>query len=291
MPVPSSSTRLAVPLLLLVGVAAASFSYLGHHSPTLGDHGWSTVLLVIVGSAAAAAALSAVTLSSPAPAVVVARPAALRVRELSRSDLRHVARLHADALPHGFLTKLGQPFLRAYDRTFADSPHAVAYVAEVDGHPVGFLLGVTDPGRHAGWMRRERRGRLATLGVLGLATHPVTARHFLRTRVGRYLRAWRGGRGRRGAAGSTASVEPAVLSHIAVEAGGRGSGAGRLLVERFLGAASAAGVPEARLLTLTDDDGAGAFYRRLGWRPCGERPGAADAPAMIELSHDLRATR
>ena len=266
--------------LIAVGLTAASLSFVGHHVLSFDGHAWSTVFLVILGSAAAAAGMWVVAGGAAPSTVVVARPSVVTTRPLHASDLRWVARLHAEALPHGFLVTLGHPFLRSYDRTFADSPHAVALVAEIDGHPIGFLLGVLRPTAHRRFVRRRRAGRLAVLGTLGLLARPGTGVQFARTRLGRYLRAWRSG----GAPPEPGGHEPAVLSHIAVEPGARGAGAGALLVRRFADAARAAGAADARLLTVVDDAGASAFYRQLGWRIVGTRSATSGTPARHELA-------
>ena len=278
------TSRIGIPVILLVGLAAATLSYLGHHTPSLDGHAVWNAFLVIAGSAAAAAAVSAFTRRPPAADIVIARPSALSARVMEPGDIHHVARLHAEALPHGFLVSLGQTFLQSYDRTFAESPHAVAFVADVDGYPVGFLLGVLQPDAHARFLRRRRGGRLALLGLLALAWHPSATKRFIRTRVGRYVRAWRS----KGEPRPRPSSAPAVLSHVAVEPGARGAGAGRLLVERFIDAAREAGADEARLLTVADDDGSSAFYRRLGWRLVDHRPDDASGPSMDEFALELR---
>ena len=58
---------------------------------------------------------------------------AIRVRPLGGDDLGWASSLQRSELPHGFFTRLGLPFLRAYQRTFVDSPYALALVAEDGG--------------------------------------------------------------------------------------------------------------------------------------------------------------
>ena len=278
------TSRFGIPILVAVGLTAATLSYLGHHWPRFDGHALDSAFIVVLGSAAAAAAIiSALPARAATADVVVARPTAITVRAMQRGDLPYVARLHATALPHGFFTTLGQPFLRAYDRTFADSPYAVAFVAEVDGHPIGFLLGLLRPLAHSRFVRRRHGGRLALMGALSLVVRPRVAGRFLRTRVGRYARAWR----RSGALPAVREQEPAILSHVAVEPGARGSGTGRRLVETFVEAARRADAVEARLLTRADD-GATPFYRHLGWQVVERRQAADEAIAVDELALPLQ---
>jgi ribosomal protein S18 acetylase RimI-like enzyme len=265
----------------LLAAAGAALAYAAHHAPTFDGHGWSTLLTIVLAAALTGTVVARAARADVKP-LVVARTSALVVRPLEPRDLPAVARLHGEALPHGFLARLGQRFLRAYDATFADSPHAIALVADVGGHPLGFILGVLDPVSHRAWLRRERRARLAVLGFLGLAARPGVAVHFARTRMTRYARAWRGAPG--GVTDGTRLQPVAVLSHIAVEEGGRGLGAGRVLVDAFVAAARAAGASEARLLTAKADEGASAFYRRLGWAHRGTRAADGSSPRMDELA-------
>lgn len=251
----------------LVGLAAALLGYGVHHLPLLRGHPTVGVAAGLGVAALLAAGLGRLVGGTrpPAPAaIVVAAPGGGRIRPLHRDDLRFCARLHLEALPHGFFAHLGPRFLRAYYATFIESPHAVALVAAVRGHPAGVIVGIIDPPLHKSWVLRHRGPWLALLGATALGARPSLAARFLRTRLSRYARSWR--RHRHGetppAAGNGA---PAVLSHIAVLPGARGSGSGARLVRSFEAAASRAGARRAVLTTVTGQDGAGAFYARLGW--------------------------
>lgn len=116
-------------------------------------------------------------------------------------------------------------------------------------------------------MIRRRGLRLAVGGLVALASRPRSALRFVTTRLGRYARAWRnrGSREESGQAGLDRA--PAVLSHVAVLPGARKSGVGRGLVSAFADASLEAGADRATLVTLEDQDGAGAFYAGLGWTP------------------------
>lgn len=187
------------------------------------------------------------------------------VRDMAADDLRFSAELHCRCLPHGLFPSLGPRFMAAYIELFRDSPHAVAYVAEVDREVVGYLVGTLEPAAHARWVARRRALRLALLGVLALLTRPSVAVRFLRTRALRYVAAlarhWRP----RGDASGAAVRPSAVLSHVAVSPDRRGHGAGGLLVDHFMVRVAESGVGSARLVTRRDAGGAGGFYRSLGW--------------------------
>lgn len=194
--------------------------------------------------------------------------------ELTDRHLRFAAALQARVLPQGFFVHLGSWWLRAYYRTFADSPHGVALVAVVADRPVGVLVGTTRNAAHYAWVLRRRGLRLAALGLLALVSRPQVAAYFLRTRASRYARRLLRGLRRRAAAspGGAAVTDVAVLTHLGVMETARGAGIGGALVQRFVAAAAAAGACEAVLVTKTNDAGAGGFYKRLGWTHVNDRP-------------------
>lgn len=190
----------------------------------------------------------------------------LRVRPLAEADAPFAADLHAEALPNGIIACLGRRGLRAYYRGFIRSPHAIAWLAEREG-PVGMVVGTADPSAHRRWERRHHALRLAVPVADALVRHPVFVGQFAAERLARLLRTRR----RRGRApGPRASS--AVLSHVAVSAKARRSGAGTALVEAFTAAAQRAGVDTVQLVT-PFDGGAVEFYDRLGWRRVAETVG------------------
>jgi GNAT superfamily N-acetyltransferase len=192
------------------------------------------------------------------------------VQPLSHDDVAYAATLHAAALQHGFFGRLGPGFLVPYYGSFVSSPHAVAMLATKAGSRAGVLVGTVGNAAHYAWVLRHHGVRLAWHGLVALLARPSELAFFLRTRVFRYLRGLvrlslgsrRPGRPRPGAAGG----RTAVLTHVAVDARRRGGGVGAALVEAFTGAAVAAGCDEACLVTLAGPDGAGEFYKCLGWQ-------------------------
>lgn len=197
------------------------------------------------------------------------------LRPLTTADLGRVAGLHRRELPHGLFPLLGRGFLRRYHATFLASPHAVALAAPAHGEPAAFLVGTLDQRAHHQWLARHRSLRLVVAGLLGLLTHPRALVLFVRTRVGRYLRALlrmvRPRPARAAPARRAAGDGPvAVLMHVAVDPACRGDGLGRHLTEAMVDRAQQAGADEVRLVT-RDRDGAGGFYERLGWSPATRR--------------------
>lgn len=181
------------------------------------------------------------------------------------------ARLHADALPHGFFASLGEQYLRVYYMSFLSSPHACALMADLNGVPLGFVVGALDPEAHRSFTIRRHGARLALQGARALVRRPRLGVDFLCTRLGRYTK------------GIVRTLRPrssppsgeqhprvmgrlGVLSHIAVVPDARGAGVGEALVEAFVQSARSASVHRLQLLTLADGHGATTFYDRLGWR-------------------------
>lgn len=164
------------------------------------------------------------------------------------------------------------------------APSAGAPAGGAPAEPIGFLVGSTDQVRHVAEVVRRHRAGLAFAGLVALAGRPRLAAHFIRTRARTYLsRIFRnanaGGRQSADSAESgaptaatitTAADQVAVITAVAVDNAARGSGAGQLLVERFLKEARAAGAPRAELVAMLGEGSAAPFYDRLGWIAVGE---------------------
>lgn len=214
----------------------------------------------------------------------------LRVRDLRPGDVPASAAMHLDVLGMEFLARFGAGFLAAYHRAWVRSPAGLALaVVDVDGRLAGVMLGSLDPAVHYPWMLRRAGAGLAVRLAAGALRDPALARDLVATRATRYLRAvWRQLPGRRGRPGSAGNPHPAggegqvgpgdggtpgsragEITHLMVAPGGRGSGAGRALVEATEDRARAAGVRELVLVTPPDLEARG-FYRHLGWEEDGE---------------------
>lgn len=212
------------------------------------------------------------------------RPVLVR-RAGTSADERVTAQLHVDAL-EGMFVRFGVGFVRSYHASFRRSPHAVSYAVEGPDGIVGFLVGTIENEAHYRWLARRASPTLVPRAVLALLRRPRVALDAIRTRRRRYLRALlrrlrprrRPADGPSVAAADHPTTEPGpprvgVLTHVAVDASARGTGAGRQLVEAYEGTLRTAGVTEARLIT-APGGGAPAFYRRLGWVGAGVRTGA-----------------
>ena len=198
---------------------------------------------------------------------------AVTIRPLRTADTDFAARLHADTLPHGFFVRIGRGFLREYYRSFAESPLAVAFVAEVDGAPAGILVGTTDQAGHYRLVVRRWWWRFGAWALVGICRRPALAMVFIRTRARRYAR------GlvrltRRNPQPTSVSTRSAVgvLTHLAVVREHRDAGVGGALVRSYVDAAAANGARSLQVATLAGADGAGGFYERLGWTQTTERP-------------------
>lgn len=200
------------------------------------------------------------------------------------ADLERVIELHSARLPGGFFVRLGPSYLRAYHRTFLDSPHGVALVADASGI-VGFVAGTSDAQRHRHEVLRRHGVPLALTGTLSLLVRPALAWEFLRTRLRRYIRAITRGvrQGAEPPLAERVTGPVAVLAHIAVDTDTAGTGVGRALAEAFVEAVSAAGAERVELVTRSDAEGAAGFYERIGWRHIG-----SSGPDFEKFVLDLR---
>lgn len=206
------------------------------------------------------------------------------IRRLGSSDLAFAARLHVEALPHGFFPRLGVGFMRAYYRSFQTSPYAVALVSTVDGDRAGVLVGTVDDDSHYKFMAR-RPWLLAPAALAALIVRPRLAGWFLRTRLRRYARGVV--RIVRSSTPAPNGASPAasgrgVLTHLAVLEEHRSSGVGRALVHEFVRQATAAGATQLDVTTRADGGGAAGFYEALGWERVATRRDA-DQQAWLDL--------
>ncbi|MEV7288354.1 GNAT family N-acetyltransferase [Streptomyces sp. NPDC093252] len=188
---------------------------------------------------------------------------------MAAEDLDYVVAEHLAHFPEGFFARLGRRYFTAYTRTYLTSAHARAYIAECDGVPVGFLVGVTDPAAHRAHLMAEHGRGLALRACAALCVRPGLALHFIRTRLGRYARKLLPGvrppQPAPAATGTPAEGVSAVLAHVVVSTRLRSYGLGSALVRRFLDDATAAGCARVCLVTAAGPGGAGPYYERLGW--------------------------
>ncbi|MGP4045375.1 GNAT family N-acetyltransferase [Streptomyces sp. 2A115] len=184
-------------------------------------------------------------------------------------DLPFVVAEHLRHFPDSFFARLGPKFLTAYNGTYLTGPDACAYIAEVDGQPVGFLIGGTDPAAHHRHVLRDHGRGLLFRALGSLCLRPRLALHFLRTRLVRYGRKLIPNRAARQTPAAGHSGVTAVLDYVVVAEHARSHGIGARLIARFVKDATDAGCARVTLVTAAEG-GAGPYYDRLGWRRQGE---------------------
>ena len=168
------------------------------------------------------------------------------LRSGTEGDAAAAAALHADQIREGFLTFLGEKFLRRLYRRLARTPDSFLLIADFEGSAIGFLAGST----HVRALYRSfvwRDGVPATFACGGrLLRFPVRALETLRH-------------------GTGASGQGAELLAIAVDPSAQGRGAGTLLVEGFLHEVTARRETAAHVVVAADNDAATALYRKAGF--------------------------
>jgi GNAT superfamily N-acetyltransferase len=227
---------------------------------------------------------SAVTALSAAP------PVDLRLRTMGAEDLPFVVDEHRHHFPDGFFARLGPKFLREYYRAFLTEPGARATIAEVEGEPAGYLVGVTDPAAHRDHVLRRYGRTLVRRALASMLAHPSLAWRFVRTRLGLYARKLL--RRRRPApAGPSggSSHATAVLTAVAVAPEAQSQGIGSALIDRFEAQVAEAGCDRLALVTAAGDDGAGPYYEHRGWEARGERQ-TPDGLVLTAYERDVAAS-
>lgn len=203
-------------------------------------------------------------------------PPVVGIRSSVPHDIFQAAQLHLREFPHDFIIRFGERFLARYYLTFAESPHAEAFVA-IDyrtGRVVGTLLGTLDTPAHYGFLVRRHGLGLASFALLGALRDPGLGGDLLRTRAVRYARGIARYLFRRRSSCEVKEHKDeriGLLAHVAVDSGWRGLGIGRSLVAAYETRTREAGLDRLELVTLPDERGAGSFYDKIGWKYEGER--------------------
>lgn len=212
--------------------------------------------------------------AEPRPAAVrtprVSTARGVRLRSMSEEDLGFVVDQHRRYFPEGFFARLGRGFLREYYRGFLTSRAARTLVAERDGEPVGYLVGVTGPTAHRKHVVDRHGLRMVLRAAVAMLVRPWLALRFLRTRAGRYARKLLVTRRATGATQAAPTGPVGILTHVAVAQPAQSGGVGTVLVETFEQQAADAGCQHLVLVTAAGERGPGRFYRRRGWRDKGQ---------------------
>jgi ribosomal protein S18 acetylase RimI-like enzyme len=170
------------------------------------------------------------------------------VRPATDADLGTVAHLHRTRISEGFLSYLGEPFLRRLYRRVLRSTGGFVLVADTDDTRVaGFAAGAADLGRlYRSFVLRD-----------GVVAGSRAAPRILRSlpRVLETLRYPSGGDG----------LPTAEILAVAVSTAAAGRGVGLALVRAALERFAQDGVDSAKVVTGSDNAAALALYRRAGF--------------------------
>ena len=153
-----------------------------------------------------------------------------------------------------------ESFADMFSGYYTDQEPESISVVDQGGEVTGYLLGCLDT------RRAESSTAVAARHAIGrlLLLRPGTAR-FLWRGIADLLRDRR-----RGRSGSFYDPRWPAHLHIDLLSRARGHGAGRLLMERWLGRLEELGVPGVHLGTFSENRPAVAFFQRLGFRVHGE---------------------
>jgi ribosomal protein S18 acetylase RimI-like enzyme len=172
-----------------------------------------------------------------------------RIRAGTRADTPAVAALHARQISEGFLSLLGDRFLKLLYRRILLHPACFLLVADDRGDAVGFIAGSTDvAGLYRSFLWRDGAAALVrAAGPLARGWRRVleTLRH--------------------GSPGGDGTHSGAELLSVAVGRSWQGRGAGRLLVASLLEEMEARGCGVVTVVVGADNDGAVALYHRSGF--------------------------
>ncbi len=166
------------------------------------------------------------------------------------------ARLHAESITAGFLTRLGTRFLRRLYLGIAHDAESCVFVAREANDVVGFCA----YSRNVGAM--YKRVLRASLFRLGSASLPSSLNPWLLKEIFETLRYPAKQRAR--------SLPAAEILSIAVSRQARGTGTGRLLLNAALQRARTDGESAIKVLAGAELEDANRFYQRCGFHRAAE---------------------
>lgn len=176
-------------------------------------------------------------------------------RKGAASDIDAVAKVHIEAFPGFFLTRLGYGFLCELYKGFLDHPDGIFLVVEDDkGNLSGFAAGTVAPAHFFSDLRKQRAARFLVHAIPALLKNPSLVVAKLYSAV-----FYRGDK--------PSSLEGgALLSSIGVSPTVVGKAVGKELLSRFEQEAFSRGAPFVYLTTdEVANDRVNNFYTRNGY--------------------------
>lgn len=178
------------------------------------------------------------------------------IRRMTPADAADVARLHAESITEGFLSRLGPRFLRQLYIGVNQAEGSCVFVAEHGGRVLGFCAYARNV---SAMYKRVLRQRFFRLGLASLpySLHPRlfieafdTLRYPSKQAVG--------------------DLPKAEILSISVDAAARGTGTGRALLDAVLARAREDGEPRIKVLAGAALEGANRFYLACGFTKVAE---------------------
>lgn len=177
-----------------------------------------------------------------------------------------IARLHISEIHFGLLPLLGEVFLSRLYYEMAELPNAGLWVAEEDGKVFGFILGTSDFQKSYIAVFKKAWYSLAMMGLRSLFKIEVIKK--LPAIIAYPLHAHSENK----TTNRNTKTSTAELLSIAVHADAQGKGIGRELVYTFEKALMEWGQTGLYFVTTNSEDpDSNAFYRKLGFIPCGKQ--------------------
>lgn len=178
----------------------------------------------------------------------------VRIRSGSPADAEELAHLHTSCLPHGFMTQLGERFLRVLYGGLLSDPDGVCLVAECEGPLVGAACSVAS---RSGFYRRlwRRHGVAAAASSGPRLVKPGVVKGVLEN-----LRYARNG----------SEMPAAEIISLAVAPDFRGHGVATRLIAQSLSALADRGVEAVTLHSAAEDEAAQRLFTGAGFQPHGQ---------------------
>jgi ribosomal protein S18 acetylase RimI-like enzyme len=175
----------------------------------------------------------------------------IEIRPLTADDAPAAARLHLAGQPGTFLSRLGQPFLRALYRGFATCEHSYSYVAILEGQAVGIIVGTDDTAALYRTVYRRYLWQLLGPVLLGMVRDPRL--------IGLFAQSLRYPEQEKGAPGVGEFL------FIGVDPAARQHGVGRLMFEHLVAECQGYGLHGLFLTVDVTNETAIRFHERNGF--------------------------